>query len=100
MHQGPTYNLETVKQKIGAGFYKITGTAKRTADEIGFNEEDIIHVIQHCLREWDFYKTMASEKMPGLMQDVYKTEYDGLRLYIKMQFGFGNNVVVISFKRE
>ncbi len=38
--------------------------------------------------------------MPGLMQDVYKPTYEGLRLYVKLQLGKFGKAVVISFKGE
>ena len=84
MDQRPTYDLEHVKRKISYSNYRITGTAKRTADEIGFDEDDITHVILNCLQERDFFKTMPSEKMKGLMQDVYKISFRDKSLYIKI----------------
>jgi len=101
MDQRPTYDLKSIKQKVGYGNYRVTGTALKTADEIGLDEDDIIHVIENCLQLRDFYKTMASDKIKGLMQDVYKTSYNNMKLYVKIQLGFqGDTVVIISFKKE
>lgn len=46
----------------------------------------------------DFYKSMESEQLPGLWQDVYHTVYRGLRLYIKIQIGADGRGVVVQYK--
>jgi motility quorum-sensing regulator / GCU-specific mRNA interferase toxin len=46
----------------------------------------------------DFYKSMESEAVPGLWQDVYRPVFEGLALYVKLQIWADGLVVVISFK--
>ena len=49
----------------------------------------------------DIFKTMPTEKMPELMQDVYKTNFQDDRLYIKLQENStGDGCVIIQFKLE
>ncbi len=45
-------------------------------------------------------KTMAAERLPGLMQDVYKVLYAGERIYLKLQISKSGVAVVISFKGD
>ncbi len=52
-----------------------------------------------ALDESDFYKTMTSIQIPGLMQDVYRPRYLGVELYVKVQLSpERNTAVIISFK--
>ena len=50
------------------------------------------------LAETHFYKTMESEKKPGLMQDVYRITYQDEHIYLKLQVH--GDVIVVSFKEE
>ena len=72
--------------------------AMDAAVELGFDEEDMRDCIVNHLEETHFYKTMESEKKPGLMQDVYRITYQGERLYVKLQVVI--NAVVVSFKEQ
>jgi motility quorum-sensing regulator / GCU-specific mRNA interferase toxin len=72
--------------------------AMDAAVELGFDEEDMRDCIVNHLEEIHFYKTMESEKKPGLMQDVYRITYQGERLYVKLQVVI--NAVVVSFKEQ
>ena len=72
--------------------------AMDAAVELGFDEEDMRDCIVNHLEETHFYKTMESEKKPGLMQDVYGITYQGERLYVKLQVVI--NAVVVSFKEQ
>lgn len=94
----PTHDLGLIKGLMKDGCWNITVTAMDTAVELGFDEEDIYDCIVNCLEETHFYKTMESEKKPGLMQDVYYITYQDLQLYVKLQVVV--NAVVISFKEQ
>ena len=67
---------------------------------MGFDEEDICDCIVDFLNETHFYKAMPSERFSGLWQDVYKINYLGSRIYLKLQIGHTGLSVVISFKED
>ena len=54
------------------------------AGELGFDESDIVECVG-ALSSAHFYKTMEAEKRRGFWQDVYRTEYGGIPLYVKLQ---------------
>lgn len=98
---GPTYDLTRVVALIAARRYRITGLAVNEAGELGFDESDIVECVG-TLSSAHFYKTMEAEKRPGFWQDVYRTEYGGIPLYVKLQLEGqtpGDLLVVIQFKR-
>jgi hypothetical protein len=95
-----TYPLDWVKQLIGQSQWIVTGTALKTASDLGFDEEDILECITKELAETHFYKTMPSETRPNLMQDVYLITYQGQRLYVKVQVSDDDWVTIISFKKS
>jgi hypothetical protein len=95
----PTYPLEDLQEAIRDGDYAITGTAFRGAAQLYLDEEDIRSCVGD-LKSGDFYKTMPSNTVPGLMQDVYKCRYHGFALYLKLQRSHGGTTVVISFKQD
>ena len=43
---------------------------------------------------------MPAEKIPGLWQDVYRLAYQDTRVYLKLQIGFSDESVIISFKED
>lgn len=93
----PTYDLETIKSRVQTGHYVVTKSAADTAHALDFG---VAH-IRECIlltRRSDFYKTMRSHAKPGTMQDVYRREYGGMRIYLKMSMDRRHGVVVISFK--
>ena len=55
--------------------------------------------ICEILEERHFYKSMPSEKMPDLWQDVYKVTFLGVPLYVKIQVR-GGRAVLISYKPD
>lgn len=46
----------------------------------------------------DFFKTMPAEKIAGLFQDVYRPQFQGWQVYLKLQIT--GDAVVISFKER
>lgn len=78
------------------GDWLLTTSALDTALELGFDADDVFDCVVNHLEESHFYKTMDSEKKPGLMQDVYYITYQGQRLYVKLQVNV--SAVVVSFK--
>ena len=84
---------------VSSGDYEITGTALDGAMELSLDPEDIKACVL-ALDETCFYKTMPAIKVPGLMQDVYKTTYMGRHVYVKLQIGLFGTAVVIQFKGD
>lgn len=96
----PTYQLSKIKILVNENNRIITGNAIRSALEQGFDGEDIDHCICEVLDESHFYKTMPSEKIPTLWQDVYKLRFCGKRIYLKLQINHAGKAVIVSFKLE
>ncbi|MEY4503866.1 MAG: hypothetical protein RL154_158 [Pseudomonadota bacterium] len=72
-------------------------SASNGAMELGMSDNDIISSILQ-LKSSSFYKTMQSEKISTLWQDVYHTNYMNKIIYIKMQITA--KAVIISFKEK
>lgn len=96
----PSYPLHRIREFVAKGQYRITETAMQTSFQMGFSDEDIVECVAGHLQETHFYKTMPSEKISGLMQDVYRITYQGFRVYLKMQINRTNEAVIISFKED
>jgi hypothetical protein len=94
------YELDRIKRLILEGQYKITLSALQSAHLMGFDEEDICDCILDFLNETHFHKAMPSERFPELWQDVYKINYTGRHVYLKLQIGHNGLSVVISFKED
>lgn len=95
----PTYALDELRDALLRGAYAITASAFRGAAALYLDEDDIKACVT-SLTPADFYKTMPSNTMPGLMQDVYKCRYCGYAVYLKVQIGNTGKMVVISFKQD
>jgi hypothetical protein len=96
----PSYPLKQIKQHIQQRNFRITETALQGAAMMAFLDEDIIDCVTTCLADSHFYKTMPAERVPGLMQDVYKIRYEGERVYLKLQISKSGHAVVIAFKAD
>jgi motility quorum-sensing regulator/GCU-specific mRNA interferase toxin len=96
----PSYSLSQLKGLIGSGKYRITVSCFQSALLMGFSDEDISDCIVNFLEPSHFYKTIAAEQMPGLMQDVYKITYEGKRVYLKLQVSQSGHAVIVSFKED
>jgi motility quorum-sensing regulator / GCU-specific mRNA interferase toxin len=95
----PTYRLTELQALVRQGRFVVTTAAADTASRIGFSRVDIVQTVLQ-LRRADFYKTMPSEKVPGLWQDVYRPRVSGMELYVKLQVTPSAVAVVISFKER
>lgn len=93
-----TYSLTLVKGLMKDGSWHLTETARDTATELGFDDEDVYDCVVNCVEETHFYKTMAATSKLGLIQDVYHITYGGERLYVKLQVS--GEAVVVSFKGQ
>ena len=95
-----SYSLKQIKLLFQRRDFRITETALQGAAMMNFLDEDIIDCITTCLGASHFYKTMPAERVPGLMQDVYKIRYEGKRVYLKLQISKSGHAVVIAFKPD
>lgn len=97
----PTYDLEEVQRLVGQGSISrfISDAAREGAGSLDLGESLIVEAIL-MLSPSNFYKTMESERMPGLWQDVYHLTYREKDLYIKVQIDAHGRAVVISFKKR
>jgi motility quorum-sensing regulator/GCU-specific mRNA interferase toxin len=77
----------------------ITGSALRDAAALGYGSAEILEVIQ-SIEPGHFYKTMRSEKRPGLWQDVYRVPDRGLELYVKFTSDTVTEFKLLSFKER
>lgn len=94
----PSYDLATVKALIqDPKSYVLAQSALDGAWKLEMDRYDIVECVLQ-LQPSDFFKTMPAERMPSLMQDVYKPTYLGVKMYVKVQITAGAMLVVISFK--
>ncbi|GGI82437.1 type II toxin-antitoxin system MqsR family toxin [Legionella impletisoli] len=98
--KAPTYHLNDIKKAFNsANKLRMTVSAKQGQILLGFSDEDVVNAIQNL--DWlDFYKSMAPRK-PGFTawQDVYKSHFKGVDLYIKFQVGQSGELI-LSFKEK
>jgi hypothetical protein len=102
----PTYDLKHIKDLIRAEHYRITLRALTDAQsDFDFGQDRILQEVLN-LKLQDLDKTMPSERMPELWQDVYKKRVivDGQTrwAYIKLNIirpKDKETAVVISFHR-
>src|SRR5262245_65286431 len=96
----PHYDLDQIKLLIQEKKYSITGLASDEAWQLGFDEDDIIECVLE-LEPASFHKSMPSDKIVGLWQDVYRTKLERKEIYLKLQieptYGWA---VVIQFKEK
>lgn len=97
----PTYALEELQRLIGQGpiSSSITKVAEEGAAGLNWSREDIVEAVLQLTTQ-HFFKSMESERMPGLWQDVYHLEFRGRWLYIKLQLGVNGRAFVVQFKER
>lgn len=97
----PTYDLHLLQQLVGQGPLSrvITKAALDGGTPLSCGTDEIVEAVL-ALTAGDFYKTMRSERLPGLWQDVYHLEREGIDLYIKLQQGLDGRAHVVQFKQR
>jgi len=95
----PSYPLEEIQAAVRHGRYLVTRRAAGDAAGLYFDEDDVKQCVLELLDE-DFYKSMASRRIPGRWQDVYRRRYLGVAIYLKVQMTADGRAVVISFKGD
>lgn len=91
----PTYSLSEFKQSD----FKITRTANKTAQELGFSKKDIQEIVS-SMELKHFYKSMTSYANHKIWQDVYHVPYDDLILYVKFTQNVVSEITLLSFKER
>ncbi len=96
----PTYDLGAFKQAFSTvASLNVTGTALRTAFELGFGRAEIVSIIQAMLPN-HFYKSMTSNADYRVWQDVYHVPSDAGMLYIKFTADALTSFLLLSFKEN
>lgn len=96
----PTYDLNSIKEAFDCPENLVmTSSAKRGQIQLDFSDHDVVSVIQ-ALTAKDFYKSMPPVHANFVAwQDVYKTCFNDINLYIKFQINV-NRELIISFKEK
>ncbi len=96
----PTYDLNSIKEAFDRPENLLmTSSAKRGQIELNFSDHDVVAAIQSLTMK-DFYKSMPPVHANFVAwQDVYKTYFNGIDLYIKFQVN-ANRELIISFKEK
>ena len=94
----PKYNLDTIKLVFqSVDKLNMTASAMQGQYGLGFSDEDVVDAIQ-ALKDMDFYKSMPPKHTSfSAWQDVYKSTFKEVGLYIKFQID-KRGEVIISFK--
>lgn len=95
--QVPAYPLFTLQRLVRAHQYVITTSAFAGAEELFWDEEDIVECVLALVGD-DFEQSYESHQRPGTFQDVYKPRFHGYRLYVKLGMVRGESAIVITFK--
>ncbi len=96
----PTYDLTSIKKAFNRPEkLVVTSSAKKSYIELGFTELDVVDAIQ-ALTQDNFFKSM-SPYTPGFInwQDVYKSRFRDVDLYIKFQVN-AKQELILSFKER
>ncbi len=97
-----SYDLESLKQtfsdveSLGS---RVTNSAFKGAQELGFSRQCIVEVIQ-SLEIKNFYKSMTSYADHKVWQDVYHAQYEGKEIYLKFTTKAEETFLLISFKEK
>lgn len=91
----PSYSLEEFKQSD----FRITKTAQRNAEDLGFEVKDIREVVS-TMELKHFYKSMTSYADHRIWQDVYHVPYGNMILYVKFTQNFISEFTLLSFKEK
>ena len=94
----PSYSLEHIKSVFcKPESLVMTNSARQGMVALGFSRQDAVDAIQ-ALTKKDFYKSMPPKHLHfAAWQDVYKSQFKGVGLYIKFQIN-DNGELLLSFK--
>ncbi|MBB5610627.1 MULTISPECIES: type II toxin-antitoxin system MqsR family toxin [unclassified Janthinobacterium] len=92
-----THNLADMLVLIRQGRYKTTKVAREGATRLGLDLDGMIAIVLDLPHSGFFYKTMESDKNPGLWMDVYHAVTPNDEdVYLKLMIQ--NGVLIVSFK--
>jgi motility quorum-sensing regulator/GCU-specific mRNA interferase toxin len=96
----PTYDLDAFRAAFATiDRLNVTGTALKTAAELGFGRSEIVSTIQTMQRS-HFYKSMTSYADHRIWQDVYHVPSDIGLLYVKFTADAVTEFLLLSFKEK
>ncbi len=97
----PTYDLRVLQQRVGQGPISsiIMRPAVEGATALQLQPDDVVDAVL-ALDPLHFYKSMESERSPGLWQDVYHLPYRNTWIYLKLQLLPDGRAAVVQFKRR
>ena len=91
----PSYNLTEFKNSD----YRITKTAQRNAEDLGFEMKDIREVVS-SMELKHFYKSMTAYANHRIWQDVYHVPWGSMILYVKFTQDVLSEFTLLSFKEK
>ena len=91
------YDLESIKKFIAQKRYVVTLSARQSYTALGLSDDEVLDVINK-LTPKHLYKSMTSHHNHTMWHDVYHSQYETIKLYIKLQIN--DNAIVISFKEK
>ena len=91
----PSYSLTEFKNSD----YRITKTAQRNAEDLGFEMKDIREIIS-TMELKHFYKSMTSYANHKIWQDVYHVPCGNMVLYVKFTQNVVSEFTLLSFKEK
>ncbi|MEJ0027030.1 MAG: type II toxin-antitoxin system MqsR family toxin [Rhizomicrobium sp.] len=96
----PSFDLARFKAVCGdPRRLAITGTALRTAAEIGFGRSEIAQAVR-AMKTAQFHKSMTSHADHRRWQDVYHVPFEGMVLYVKFTDDAVTEFTLLSFKER
>ena len=98
MRGAPSHNLTQIQAAMASNL-RWTSTARAGALAVGFQAADVLVTVAQITPAM-FYKSMASEKRPGLMQDVYHVPSRVGLLYVKFTDDGMCAFMLLSFKSK
>jgi len=95
------YELSEVIQKIDSGQFTIRkNAAQRAFDDFGWETDEIIKALK-LLKEKHFCKSIASDRNPLWVFDVYKARLFGEKVYIHLYIdNTKGRLIINSFKQD
>lgn len=91
----PHCKLSIVKTLIQQGKVRSTFSALQGGAALGFDFEEMLGVVM-ALTTADFYKSMTTHADHKVWQDVYRTDTECGRVYLKLTVI--EDVLIVSFK--
>jgi len=96
----PTYDLDAFKATFSSvEKLAVTGTALRTAANLGYGLAEIVASIQ-TMQRGHFYKSMTAYADSRLWQDVYHVPSPVGTLYVKFTADVITEFLLLSFKEK